>query len=970
MDKTATSPLLSMSVESDQESTRTEKKTPKPTRSAQTTLFAGTLELPDEELDISHQDVQILVSSDFSKGFVQAKGNLSQSELSNRNRENEILVGGHAEFMKSFAKLIPPKSCEIRFKNINYSIQVPARDDKSSSSMPTVGTNLERLLFFWKPKKMVDVDILKHISGIIRPQSMVLVLGPPGSGKSSFLKLIAGRLKSGLNSKGELLCNGARYDAFMPEKVFGFVDQVDNHIATLTVRETLEFALKCNTYELHANEANAKKVNHLNALKLDLFLKLLGLDGCQNTFVGDNMLRGVSGGERKRVTLGEMLIIPFLAYAMDEISTGLDSAATYDIVLRLRDSMKVLGHTYLVSLLQPPPHVFELFDTIVLLSHGEIVFQGPRESVIRYFNEIGFSIPANKDQCDFLQEVTTPAGLSFVKQESKFTSSRNSSTPLLTQESLAPQTTHEFVGRFRRSVFFQKTREDLKTKPHFDTHFLKGHMANFVVPLKTHVRLLLDREFKQSARDKSFLVVRLTQCLIMGVINGVLFWNLPISSWRLRYGLFFNSAMFVAMGNLAQLPVMFKVRPVFYKQRQARFFPTKAYVAAFTLSRLAVSLLEAVVFGSLVYFMCGLALDITRYLTFISLLFCLNIAVGSFFRFVGSLAPDLATASPLAGFCVVFFVVYAGYLITKNNIPAFFMPIHWISPIGLAFTALVRNEFMSEDYGAWAPSPNTDMTLGALYLATYNITAYEDPVAVLLELLLFAFVCVLGMGSVYQWLRHRELQNKIKSQNTEGGGLAVSMNESIVSTSFNTSVRAEDYLLLSGNNDEKRKSNREVPPAFVPITLTFDRLNYAVSVPGQDGSKPLLHNVSGFFEPGVMTALMGSTGAGKTTLLDVLAQRKTGWEGQLCVNGRPLTESFMRVAGYCEQQDIHSPLATVREALEFSANLRLRTDVSPEEKKSLVNSTLALLELESLKNAVVGDPLSGGIRNDIILSIT
>ena len=142
---------------------------------------------------------------------------------------------------------------------------------------------------------------------------------------------------------------------------------------------------KHNIKQTTPQEKNAQSLNRLQQLKVDLFLRLLGLQGCADTLVGDGMLRGVSGGERKRVTLGEMLINPYLAYAMDEISTGLDSAATFDIVQRLNQAKNVLGHSYIISLLQPPPHVFELFDDVVLLSNGEIVYHGFKDCPLCLF---------------------------------------------------------------------------------------------------------------------------------------------------------------------------------------------------------------------------------------------------------------------------------------------------------------------------------------------------------------------------------------------------------------------------------------------------------------------------------------------------------------------------------------------------------------------------------------------------------
>lgn len=141
-------------------------------------------------------------------------------------------------------------------------------------------------------------------------------------------------------------------------------------------------------------------------LKVCVFLQLLGLDVCADILIGDEMRRGISGGQRKRVTTGEMIVGPTTALFMDEISTGLDSSTTFSIVSSLRQFVKVLEGTILMSLLQPAPETFDLFDDIILLSEGQIVYHGPRENAMDFFESCGFKCPERKGVADFLQEAS------------------------------------------------------------------------------------------------------------------------------------------------------------------------------------------------------------------------------------------------------------------------------------------------------------------------------------------------------------------------------------------------------------------------------------------------------------------------------------------------------------------------------------------------------------------------------------
>ena len=132
---------------------------------------------------------------------------------------------------------------------------------------------------------------------------------------------------------------------------------------------------------------------------------MLGLDICSETIVGNEMYRGISGGQRKRVTTGEMAVGPRKTLFMDQISTGLDSSTTFQIVKCIRNFVHQMDATVLMALLQPAPETFELFDDLVLLSEGHIVYQGPREDVLDFFESLGFRLPPRKGVADFLQEV-------------------------------------------------------------------------------------------------------------------------------------------------------------------------------------------------------------------------------------------------------------------------------------------------------------------------------------------------------------------------------------------------------------------------------------------------------------------------------------------------------------------------------------------------------------------------------------
>ena len=234
------------------------------------------------------------------------------------------------------------------------------------------------------------IHILKDVTGILKPSRMTLLLGPPGCGKTTLLLALAGKLNKSLKVTGEIDYNGVKLQDFVPEKTSAYIGQYDLHVPEMTVRETLDFSARFQGVGSRAEimkevirreEAGiipdpnidtymkAISVDGLErSMQTDYIMKIMGLDICADVLVGDAMRRGISGGEKKRLTTGEMIVGPSKALFMDEISTGLDSSTTFQIVSCLQQLAHISESTILVSLLQPAPETYELFDDIILMA--------------------------------------------------------------------------------------------------------------------------------------------------------------------------------------------------------------------------------------------------------------------------------------------------------------------------------------------------------------------------------------------------------------------------------------------------------------------------------------------------------------------------------------------------------------------------------------------------------------------------
>jgi ABC-type multidrug transport system ATPase subunit len=255
-------------------------------------------------------------------------------------------------------------------------------------------TFLKRLVGKAEKPKQETQNVLNDISLNFVPGKMYLILGPPASGKTSLLKAVAGRLSTahGETIQGEVKYNGLCLEGeknLHVQNFISYVGQLDFHAPRLTVKETFDFAFQCKSGGTHipkelivSEDARkfVKKLDEEDALPKNI-MEHLGLEHVANTFVGNGEIRGVSGGQRRRVTVGEMIVSPTPIFCGDEISNGLDAESTYNIVSSLMYFAHVMNRTRVISLLQPSPEAVSLFDEIILLAEGQIIYAGPVDHV-------------------------------------------------------------------------------------------------------------------------------------------------------------------------------------------------------------------------------------------------------------------------------------------------------------------------------------------------------------------------------------------------------------------------------------------------------------------------------------------------------------------------------------------------------------------------------------------------------------
>uniref|UniRef100_H3GUB1 ABC transporter domain-containing protein n=2 Tax=Phytophthora TaxID=4783 RepID=H3GUB1_PHYRM len=860
-------------------------------------------------------------------------GDTMTSRYSTLRAENleTMLNGGLERFFKKYNHLsrktnLQLPTPEVRFENLSFSVQVPAE----AGAYGTVGSHLAQIFTPWQKVPMTTKQALHPMSGIIKPGSMTLILANPGAGKSTFLKALAGKLQDNASTKigGEILYSGLKGEDIDLIKLVGLVDQTDNHIPTLTVRETFKFADMCVNGR---PEDQPEEMRDIAALRTELFLQILGLESCADTVVGNALLRGVSGGERKRVTVGEVLVGGQSLFLCDEISTGLDSAATFDIIKALRTWCKTLGGSVIVALLQPTPEVVEQFDDILMVNEGHMVYHGPRTEILDYFDERGFVCPPRVDPADFLIEVTSGRGHAYANGKvptKDLAVSSEDFNNLFCQSSIYKKT-HEAIGKGFNEHQFENAEDFQKAKSVANLARSK-QKSEFGLAFVPSTLLLLHRQKLIWLRDPPLLWGKLFEALIVGLVLGMIYFNVS-STYYLRM-IFFSIALFQRQA-WQQITISFQLRGVFYKQRPRNFFRTMSYAIAETVVQIPVNLSVSFILGTFFYFMSGLTRTFERYIVFFLVLVCFQHAIGAYMTMLSSLSPSITVGQALAGISVSFFLLFSGNIILADLIPGYWIWMYWFNPLAWALRSNMLSEFSSDRY---TPAQSSK------FLDSFSISQGTEYVwfgiGVLVAYYLF-FTTLNGLA--LHFIRYEKYK-----------GVSVKAMTDNASEEDNVYVEVR----TPGAGDVVQTKARGAGLPFTPSNLCIKDLEYFVTLPS-GVEKQLLRGITAHFEPGRMVALMGATGAGKTTLMDVIAGRKTGGRivGDIIVNGEPKDPAnFSRITAYCEQMDIHSEAATIYEALVFSANLRLPPTFSEEERMNLVNETLELLELSAIAGEMVG----------------
>ncbi|CAA3031210.1 ABC transporter G family member 14 [Olea europaea subsp. europaea] len=521
-----------------------------------------------------------------------------------------------------------------------------------------------------------EKTILNGVTGMVCPGEILAMLGPSGSGKTTLLTALGGRLSGQLS--GKITYNFQPFSGSIKRKT-GFVAQDDVLYPHLTVFETLLFTALLRLPKSLAREEKLQHVEHV--------ISELGLSKCRDSMIGGPLLRGISGGEKKRVSIGqEMLINPSLLL-LDEPTSGLDSTTAKRIINTIK-RLASGGRTVVTTIHQPSGRLYSMFDKVVLLSEGCPIYYGPASTASDYFSSIGFSTSISVNPAELLLDLANG-----IRPDSEHGDSTQQDPKSVREflisaydKNISTRLKIELLSSDVNSYTYTKdtsTRNDVKLEQWCTTWW---HQFKVLI-----LRGLRERRFE------AFNKLRTFQVISVAILGGLLWWHTPSSHIDDRLAMLFFYSVFWGFYPLYNAVFTFpQERRILIKERSSGMYRLSSYFLARTIGDLPLELALPTAFTFIFYWMGGLKPEpLVFILSLLIVLLSVLVAQGLGLAF-GAILMDVKQAATLASVTTLVFLIAGGYYV--RQIPAFIVWLKYLSYSYYCYKLLLGVQYTEEDF--------------------------------------------------------------------------------------------------------------------------------------------------------------------------------------------------------------------------------------------------------------------------------
>ncbi|KAJ5655969.1 hypothetical protein N7507_007919 [Penicillium longicatenatum] len=518
-------------------------------------------------------------------------------------------------------------------------------------------------------------DLIHDISGDVRQGELVALMGPSGCGKTTLLNVLARRpATSGAKVTGETYVNGATVESGAFGRMTSYVEQEDALIGSMTVRETLKFAADLS---LPSSVSKRQRMERIRTL-----LEAFGIQKQADSLIGTPIRKGISGGQKRRVSVASQLITCPKILFLDEPTSGLDSTASYEVISYVKQLARESNIIIIASIHQPSTTTFQLFDKLLLLSAGQTCFFGPVANVGEYFRDIGHPIPANTNPAEFLLDIVS------------------SDFSALTDD--ADARVQQIQSAWKESTDAQAVTQKINER----LQMAEKEMAVVVDELARAgtikiITALLHRSFIKSYRDVVAYGIRIVMYLGLAIMMGTVWLRLHPSQDYIQpfiNAIFFGSA-FMSFMAVAYVPAFLEDRATFAKERANGLYGATPFMISNFLIGLPFLFLIAILFSIISYWLSNFQPTAQAFFTWVMWLFLDLLAAESLVVFVTAIFPNFVISLALVAFANGLWMSVGGFLVTPTILNPFWKYVfHYIDYQAYVFEGMMVNEFSERIY--------------------------------------------------------------------------------------------------------------------------------------------------------------------------------------------------------------------------------------------------------------------------------
>ncbi|GAA5873064.1 hypothetical protein JCM3774_000326 [Rhodotorula dairenensis] len=865
--------------------------------------------------------------------------------------------------------------------------------------------------------------LVAGLDGVVDQGELLLVIGPPSANASVFVQALAcstdlplaasSQLDYGLvphtaASRPQLIPKIGGRDDKDAQHTSGslrsqvvYLDDRDAHFAMLSLEATLRPDALAKTPERRP-DGSTRRAWAEN--KMRSAVDALGLSHAIQTAVGSPLVRGLSGGERKRASIAEALLTRAAALLLDGPFNGLDSSTAVALLQYLRTWASVGKRSIVITTPHCADALYDQFDRVLVLdSRGRQVYFGRATEAEGYFGQLGFRrrLDLGEGIAEFLVGCI----------EGRHNDADLERRWMASKERQA--LVHELKDVYPSKYPYSSCAEPLFAALRSEKSRFTPASSHYTVSFPRQVVILTRRQYALIRAELPTYTTKTVVNLLLSFTVGTLFFRLPATTEHAftRGSLLLLSIMFNAYLSLAELGKAIEGRDIVKRQGDYGFFSAAALAVARVLGDIPLIGVQCLLFGTITYLLAGLQASFARFGIYFVFVYATALNLSCLFRMVAAFSPRFEGAIRFCGVALNVLVICAGYFIPTPSMRPWLKWVHYaIDPISYSYEAVLANEFhnlaLECSSGDIVPSgpaydhlpamyktctlpgstPGSLTVAGDRYLAlTYDfhykhigrnlaVLAAQAIAFLVIGVIATEFLSFAESGRIRIWKRTRATVRRLRGVKTAGStggsqrGRPSAEQESLMSGQSGHGVDPEaqeqDFIdeessdlgtPAHGTDDEADPDSLEKLDGSV---LAWNNVSLWVDTANE--TRRLLDRVCGHIKPGRVCALLGASGAGKSTLLNVLAGRTVGVvRGTVRVNGQEPDADFYRTTGYVEQFDLHDERSSVREALVFSALLRQDASIPDREKLAYVDQVLDLLDLSHLQDAIIGTPAAG-----------